>query len=485
LAVTAALAGIAPQVQRWLGRGWGQHQQVAPAGPEESRIQQLLLGEAPTETRFAGLFEYFAAGFVRHAVPGYARVHYAGAGSRNGYAMDGLEGFARTAPLLAAWIRSGRESPAASSAEILAMLRSGILTGVNPHSSEYWGDFRDEDQRVVEAADVARVVWLTRASLWDKLSDRERGQVHAWLAMAANTRTPHTNWMLFPILINLTLASLEDDGDGEKRIREAHSAFAEYKQLYRDHGWFYDPPYGIDFYNTWGMTYELSWLHLIDPDFEPEVITAAIRESAELTQYLISPRGIPIMGRSVCYRTAVPVPLVAASLLESDPFPAGKAQRALDVVWRYFVGHESLRDGALTQGYFKADLRLLDTYSGTGSCHWGLRSLVLAFMHPPADAFWSAPQQPLPVEIDDYRLELTKLGWVVNGTRRNNEITITVVGNPTDVNTIDEYTWAMKVRELFAREPLRPHNHEVKYESRHYSSASPYPLLTPPADPPR
>jgi hypothetical protein len=269
---------------------------------------------------------------------------------------------------------------------------------------------------------------------------------------------------------------LQRDSKRRELVQRAHSAFSQYKQLYRDHGWFYDPPYGTDFYNTWGITYELSWIHAIDPGFESEFIVAAIEKSADLTQYLISPQGIPIMGRSVCYRTAVPVPLIAATLLESGTFPPGRAVRGLDLVWRYFVAHDSLRDGALTQGYFKADLRLLDTYSGTGSCHWGLRSLVLAFMHPAGDSFWRAPQELLPVEVADYRLELTKLGWVIEGQSRSGEITITVAQNPADVNTIDDYTWAMRVKEIFLREPLRPHNHDIKYESRHYSSASPYPL---------
>src|SRR5262249_20964993 len=137
---------------------------------------------------------------------------------------------------------------------------------------------------------------------------------------------------------------------------------------------------------------------------------------------------------------------------------------------------DSLRDGALTQGYFQADLRLLDVYSGTGSCHWGLRSLVLAFMHPKGDLFWSAAPEPLPVEQSDYRLELTGLGWIVDGRRDSGEITITIPRNPDDVSAIEEYSWSSRVREVFLRSPQRPRNHEVKYDSRHYSSASPFPL---------
>jgi len=41
------------------------------------------------------------------------------------------------------------------------MLRTGILHGVDPRSNEYWGAIGDYDQRIVEAADIARILWLT------------------------------------------------------------------------------------------------------------------------------------------------------------------------------------------------------------------------------------------------------------------------------------------------------------------------------------
>jgi len=457
-----------------------------PPGPREAAVRQLMLGNEPIEARYAGLFEYFADGFVRHADPGYARVRYGGLGSWNGDELDGLEGFARTAPLLAAWIYSGRANPtranpgrdsrAAPAVNLIEILRSGILSGVDPHSSHYWGDISDRDQRIVEAADIARVLWLTRASIWETLSADERQMIHAWLLPATRARTQRNNWMLFPVVVSVVLSSLNAQAVPAGLMERARTIFNDYREYYLDHGWFYDRPHGVDFYNAWGITYDLFWIHAVAPTFEPGFIAAAIQQSAALTQHLISPGGVPIMGRSVCYRTAVPVPLIAATLLNPSAFDEGRALRGLDVVWRYFVANGSLRDGALTQGYFLPDPRLLDRYSGTGSCHWGLRSLVLAFMHPTGDSFWAAQQVPLPVEQGDYRLELSKLGWAVQGRHDSGDITIIIAHNPSDVNTIKEYEWWVKVRELFAGVPLRPENHAVKYDSQHYSSSSPFPL---------
>jgi hypothetical protein len=482
-AIAVAAAICAPKVQRAAAaaRTWSQYHSPAPVGAREAAVRQLLLSHEPIERRYAGLFEYFSDGFVRHATPAYTRVQYGGARSWNGYGVDGLEGFARTAPLLAAWIYSGRRSVTVAdrdgrSDDLVEMLRSGILGGVDPGSSQYWGDIQDHDQRIVEAADIARVLWLTRASIWDKLPGAQKRMIADWLLSATNKRTPPNNWLLFRVVISVVLVSLDGAGAPAGLLEQAHASFAEYTKNYLDHGWFYDRPRGVDFYNTWGITYDLFWIHTVDPDFESDFVVAAIEKSAQLTQYLISPQGIPIMGRSICYRTAVPVPLLAATFLSSSELAAGRALRGLDVVWRYFVAHDSLRDGALTQGYFKADPRVLDPYSGTGSCHWGLRSLILAFMHPPGDRFWTATQQPLPVEESDYRLDLAMLGWIVEGHRASGEITITIPRNPHEVNTMEGYSWITRAREIFSSVPLRPENYEIKYASRHYSSASPFPL---------
>jgi hypothetical protein len=122
-----------------------------------------------------------------------------------------------------------------------------------------------------------------------------------------------------------------------------------------------------------------------------EVLT----QSALLTAHLIGLRGVPILGRSVIYRTAVPVPLLAESIADPSAATCGRARPALDAVWRYFIAHGCLRNGTLTQGYFDSDPRLVERYMGPGSSHWGLRSLVLAYMHAPGSEFWTSADEPL------------------------------------------------------------------------------------------
>lgn len=60
------------------------------------------------EARYETLFRYFVDGFLAAATPDFERAQYRGMGSSHGYRVAGVEGFARTAPLFAAWIAGGR-----------------------------------------------------------------------------------------------------------------------------------------------------------------------------------------------------------------------------------------------------------------------------------------------------------------------------------------------------------------------------------------
>jgi hypothetical protein len=41
---------------------------------------------------------------------------------------------------------------------------------------------------------------------------------------------------------------------------------------------------------------------------------------------------------------------------------------------------------------------------------------------------------------------------------------------------VEAYSWFRKIQDRFSTVPHRPENYEIKYDSRHYSSAAPFPL---------
>jgi len=478
LCVVAAAAAYSFAVYRYPVEGWGRFVPMSQAeGPAEAAVKAAFLSDSdPVGTRYEALFRYFAAGAVAHVSPGGARIHYTGAGSINGYRLSGLEGFARISPLLAAWVASGRGDIAIDGrrVDLAAFLRRGILAGTDAGSESYWGKIRDNDLRILEAADIARAVWMTRNQIWNELTDDHKRQVADWLLQVNDATTGDNNWLLAAVTVTSVMRSL-----GWPVAFDETRPYERFKRHYLGAGWFYDQPGQVDYYNNWGIAYELFWITLINDQFDRDFIRQTIKDSAGLTSHLLGPQGFPILGRSICYRTAVPVPLIAQAQLtadpsDADPSDAGLARRATDAIWRYFVARGSLRDGALTQGYFGTDLRLVDNYSGPGSCHWGLRSLVLAFRFPGDSDFWNAPEVPLPVEVADYRLEVEQLGWIVEGRKADGTITIEIPKNESNDIAIKDYDWRRRLYEVVLRRPNRPHNHSVKYDRRVYSSAKPF-----------
>src|SRR5262249_5693036 len=159
-----------------------------------------------------------------------------------GYRVSGLEGFARTAPLLGAWLYSGRSRMVAAPSsnhtiDLLDLLRGAILAGTTPSSSSYWGKMTDNDQRIVEAADIARLLWLTPDQIWFGLTEDERARVANWLSQVNGVEiTYHNNWVLFPVVVNAFLESVgyTNGGGGD--------AYDDFKRNYLEEGWFRDGP---------------------------------------------------------------------------------------------------------------------------------------------------------------------------------------------------------------------------------------------------
>jgi hypothetical protein len=464
-------------LHRYSAPGWHRFLHASTdEGADELAIKHDFLSHTATPAqRYDALFRYFVSGAARFTDSSGSRIQYPGAASLNGYACNGLESFARTGSLFAAWIASGRNPLITDTADgkpvdLVVYLRRGILAGTDPTSGGYWGRIQSFGQRIVESADIARILWMTRAQIWQGLDTRQRAQVVAWLRQVEGLTTPDNNWLLFPVTVDMVLRALGVD----VRDPASNPNYQRFKRNYVGDGWFMDPPRGVDFYNTWGMSYELFWISTIDQQFDRDFIRSGLQQSAELTAHLIGTDGVPLMGRSICYRTAVPVPLLAENLVDERTVAPGLARHGLDLVWRHFVAHGVLQDGALTQGYYRTDLRILDHYSGPGSCHWGLRSLVLAFLHAPDSDFWRNSDQPLPVEQADFRLVYDKLGWIVSGRHYDGRITIEIPGNAGNAaQPLMAYEpWRPWLERVFQR-PFRPVNGDAEYNRSVYSSAAP------------
>jgi hypothetical protein len=442
----------------------------------EKLLADFRKNDSPSQQAYANLFRYFMTGFMTYRSRCGAHADYAGLGSYNGPAMDRLEGFSRIAPLAAAWLHGHRDTNIqladGQPLDLVAILKAGLLAGTDPTSREYWGRIKHWSQAIVEAADIALVLWLTRAQLWDTLGRDERKRIGDWLIQVNGKRIPDNNWHLFPVQVNAVLAALGAPHDAV----EMEQHYQRVKSFYRDQGWFRDGEAedtpGFDYYDAWSFHYHLQWLRRIAPELDGPFIDQTFREFVATYKYFISPTGFPMLGRSTCYRMAAPVPLVLAQQSHADVVSPGEARRALDVVWQYFIAHGALSRGNVTQGYFGHDPRLLEPYSGPASCLWSLRSLVAAFTLPDEHIFWRARPEPLPVEKGDYRIAIKSTGWDIVGDRASGVVTIETrhTTNP----ALEPVSLTDRLLDPFSRQPRRPNNIPAKYNRARYVSTSPY-----------
>lgn len=430
----------------------------------------------PAADRYADVFRYLIAGFLAYRSADSARAYYPGFASSHGRDIDGLEGFSRIAPLIAAWIAGGRREtvqiPSFGDVDLLALLRSAIQNGTDPASNGYWGDIHMLDQRLVEAADIALMVWLTRNVLWATLAPDTRRRLVVWLAQAEGKADSgrFSNWRLFPMMINRTLKSL-----GEPVSDEAFASdWSSITSSYAGNGWFRDSSdTRFDYYNAWSFHYSLFWLTQIDQTLDTEFVAEARNRFVSFYQHLVTAQGFPILGRSVCYRTAMPVPLLIAAVTDSPIISAGEARRALELTWRYFISRDALTDGVLTQGYCGPDLRTLDTYSGPASCLWGARSLVVALSQPDHAPFWSVEEMPLPIEQADFSISDETLHWRVEGNREQGTVAIHQLDRATNP-PMQPYSLKYKLASGLFHRPFSPGNRHAKYDRSLYSSADPF-----------
>jgi hypothetical protein len=481
LGVLLALLLLAFLAQRWLAHRTGVEGWTDRAVPKANQIITDQMMRERFSGHLTGLnskayedgFRYFLEGHLNYRSPKGAAVFYPGAHSFNGRTSDGFEAFSRFLPLAASWIASGRADSfeyAGRKVSIAQTLKEGLLAGTHRDSPEYWGVIRSRHQSLVESADIALGVWLSRKQIWATLSRPEQVQIATWLKRALEVDPYPGNWSLFPIIVHRVLTALgEDDCCNDVSMTRM---YREFKQLYIGGGWIEDPPNGADYYNVWAMQYLLFWIDQIDPKFDPKFIRDSNRELVAFHSHLISPRGAPLWGRSVCYRMATSVPLLVAQALNPDVISKGLAMRALDATWGYFVTHGAIANGIITQGFCGKDLALVNEYTAPGSCLWGTRGLVVALYLDPTMQLLDVKREKLPVEIADYVVTEKSLKWSVQGFKDRGEVVLTLEKNAdgADQPAFQSYGLKHQLREWVQHRPIRPNNRAAMYDRRHYST---------------
>ncbi|WP_149083642.1 DUF2264 domain-containing protein [Microbacterium sp. 1S1] len=370
-------------------------------------------------------------GAARHASPTGAGIRYPGAPGGFGPEVDALEGFSRTF-LLAAFRIAGDPAGTEPLADRYAR---GLAAGVDPDGAERWPRPDEVDQAKVEAAALSLGLHLTRDAVWARLDDTARAHTVDYLAGFVGGSRPSNNWAWFRLLVEQFLENV--GGPFSAADRAADLALLD--GLEREGGWSADgAARSFDHYAGWALSfYPLLWADMVgaEPRHAQRIARYRSRLDAFLDDalHLVGADGGPLVqGRSLTYRFATAGAAAVAAFVGGSRHDPGLLRRSVSGQVRHFTDRGAPEaSGVLPLGWFGPWRPLAQDYSGPGSPYWAGKGL-LPLALPPGHAFWTAVEQPLPVERGPFTRVLVAPGWVAAGTRDG---IVRVVNHGTDHGT--------------------------------------------------
>ncbi|KUS10700.1 hypothetical protein AWE62_23935 [Escherichia coli] len=364
---------------------------------------------------------YFIDSFFYYSRFQFCRAYLPGWPSEQGSESDAIEATARTLPLMAAWIHYQMTNQGKLDSYgkcVRQALKQAFICGTNPEHPGYWGKIKDYDQRICECCDIALALWLVRNTVWKSYSASEQERILCWLQGVNNCKTVDNNWHLFIVLTQQVVLALSGKGENSEQ------RYARVKEFYVGEGWFRDGANGnFDYYNSWAFHYLLFWIDRINPDFDHQFITQSCTEFAKTFRYFFTPCGFPFFGRSISYRLAAPVALMANAIQSGRA--DGQLKRIISTLTHFFILHGAVQHGVITQGLFQADRRLMDGYSGSGSSLWSLRTLILMLYSGTECGLWDTDEAPLEIETASFDFTIDAISARVTGIKETQEVIVT------------------------------------------------------------
>jgi hypothetical protein len=344
-------------------------------------------------------------------------------------AVDAIESFARIASAWGAWLRNPA-NPASLSFQgheinLERLLLQALIEGTDPSNPQtYWGDIGHMDQRIVESADIAVTVWMSRERVFNRMTPAEQAQVMAWLAQVDGKGTYTDNWILFTAMSqavrwHLGFSAPEDDLDNR---------LMQMGEFYRGDGWYVDgPTHEFELYNAWMFGWHYLLWAWIDgdrrPDHRDQVLERARSFIAGFLHFFGANGSYPAWGRSLVYRFAALAPFAVGHFLNIAPADPGLLRRVSSGCLRYFYDHGLFEPSGhfVRQGYHGNFPAAGEAYISPGSPYWCCHGLF-ALTFDSDDPFWTATESPLPVEREDFELVLPAPGFVVSGRRATGQV---------------------------------------------------------------
>ncbi|WP_328468949.1 DUF2264 domain-containing protein [Streptomyces sp. NBC_00448] len=353
--------------------------------------------------------------------PGGALPRLPGRVTGDGERREGMETVGRSF-LLAAPLIAG--APGGEAEALTERYARALLAGTDPDGAESWplgvtcrAPVTGVTNSIVEAANIAFGLHISRERLWERLTRPEQLRIADWLRHHARLEVWHNNWQLFPAMAEGFLRSVGADTSactGERNVRRVES-------WYLEQGWYTDgPEHAIDYYNAWAIhPYLWAWYRMTGRTATPDGARHLERLGAFVESWAdtVAPDGSMLhVGRSLTYRTAALAALWCAEISGVNPLTPGATRRLASGVLARFAGAGVGIDRPLDLGWYRPYEPVAQTYSGFGSPYLaGIGFLGLAIDR---DApVWTAVEEPQPTETASGTRVMPSLGWLLTTQR--------------------------------------------------------------------
>ncbi len=418
---------------------------AAMAGTIVAPPSLRALGERPLRN---DLFDGYALdllrGFVRNAqrtAAGYAVCDYEGGTLVPSCVTPSGKTYvsvARILPLLSEWLAAAKPAVLNVDGERVDLRDVAVAifrNSFDPDFPHFWGKppADKKTQRSVEAALVADALWRMRELVLDRLTSRERGNVQDWLASCNSVPERDNNHAWFHCInqsVRMRLSERWPELHGDEAWMLADLEALDALFVPGQDGWYSDSPTLAiyDFYNFWTFgNFPLIWSAIIGERY-PEW-SAKFRERARLflekAPCFYSPDGSqPWFGRSLLYRWAALSPLLLGYRQGIWPHSPGLLRRIVrtSLAYHWKLGAFDDSAGKLRETFSAEGAPAVrDFYIDNGSPYWVTLGMLM-YSIPASDPFWTAPEEPLPVERGDFTARFEGPRMMVLGTKATGEL---------------------------------------------------------------
>ncbi|MCI8405094.1 MAG: DUF2264 domain-containing protein [Clostridia bacterium] len=280
----------------------------------------------------------------------------------------------------------------------------GLSAGTNPNSDEYWGEFRNFDQKFVEMAAIAYGLLLAPDKLWEPLDDTAKDNLATFLIGINDYKVSDNNWRMFPVLVNLALKSLSLPYSQDL----INFGLERLDSFYLGNGWYKDgATEQRDYYVAFALHfYSLIYAKVCAKE-DPARCNLFKKRAAKFAKDYIywfdeKGRGL-VYGRSLTYRFAQAAFWSACIYTDVPVFNLGIIKGILVRHFEEWFSHPIIdNSGVLTIGYRYPNLHMSESYNSPDSPYWSLKTFIVLAL-PDNHPFWQAEAEPMP-KLDNLKV---------------------------------------------------------------------------------